>query len=225
MKRIFVITLSAFLIVILLASCAMLEDPIVASLGDYETHVYFTSGGFQDFTDYAKYYYRSAEVTENLWLEKILQESAYMIYREDELDTAQAYAAATKEYSWDKYLQPVLETALFRYTYTLTPEEACELYSDCIVPDMYDGTIGRVWLITDDAYAAEVTKGEFRIELEREIAQAPLSGAEKAIAPYTKSEYAYDHFSIVLTVSAARTNAWMAARGLPLRSIAESFAG
>jgi hypothetical protein len=71
MKRIFAIALSVFLIGILLASCAMLEDPIVASLGDYETHVYFTSGGFQDFTDYAKYYYRSAEVTENLWLEKI----------------------------------------------------------------------------------------------------------------------------------------------------------
>lgn len=71
MKRIVVIAFATFLIVILLASCAIQEDPIVASLGDYETHVYFSSGEFQDYTDYAKYYFYSAEVTENLWLEKI----------------------------------------------------------------------------------------------------------------------------------------------------------
>ena len=59
------------LMIPLFFGCAMLEDPIVASLGDYETHVYFTSGGFQDYTDYAKYDYSAANLSENLWLEKI----------------------------------------------------------------------------------------------------------------------------------------------------------
>lgn len=80
MKRIFAMVLSAFLIAILLASCAMLEDPIVASLGDYETHVYFSSGEFQDYTDYAKYYFCSAKVTENIWLEKIQETDLPVLY-------------------------------------------------------------------------------------------------------------------------------------------------
>ena len=70
-KRIFAAAICTFIIVIMLVSCAIPEDPIIASLGDYETQVYFSSGGFQDYTDYAKYYFQSAEVTENLWLEKI----------------------------------------------------------------------------------------------------------------------------------------------------------
>lgn len=37
------------------------QDAIVNSLPDYETKEYYTSGGFQDYTDYAKYTYRIYE--------------------------------------------------------------------------------------------------------------------------------------------------------------------
>lgn len=38
-----------------LTSCLMQEDKVLASLEKYEKEEYFTSGGFQDYTDYAKY--------------------------------------------------------------------------------------------------------------------------------------------------------------------------
>lgn len=65
--------IAACLVIFLLsfASCAVPEDKVVASLGEYENHVFFTSGGFQDYTDYAKYYYISAKVAGNKYLEEI----------------------------------------------------------------------------------------------------------------------------------------------------------
>ncbi|MBQ4617557.1 MAG: hypothetical protein IJB27_04205 [Clostridia bacterium] len=35
------------------------QDPVLASLPDCKSKVFYTSGGFQDFTDYAKYTYES----------------------------------------------------------------------------------------------------------------------------------------------------------------------
>ena len=63
--------ISLCLIVMSLASCATLIDEVVASLGKYEKRVFFTYGVFQDFTDYAKYYYTSANTTENAYFQKI----------------------------------------------------------------------------------------------------------------------------------------------------------
>lgn len=54
-----------------LVSCAVMEDPVIASLGEYDRRVFFSSGGFQDYTNYAKYYYTSTEVSENSYLKKI----------------------------------------------------------------------------------------------------------------------------------------------------------
>lgn len=71
-KLVVIICLLVF--VLSFASCVVAEDKVVASLGKYEKREYFTSGGFQDFTDYAKYYYSSAEIAENPYLTKI-QES------------------------------------------------------------------------------------------------------------------------------------------------------
>ena len=53
------------------AACAEAEDNVIASLGTYENSEFFTSGGFQDYTDYAKYYYTSANVAENKYLRDI----------------------------------------------------------------------------------------------------------------------------------------------------------
>ena len=53
------------------AACTAPEDNVVASLGKYKNRKFFTSGGFQDYTGYAKYYYTSINVAENRYLEKI----------------------------------------------------------------------------------------------------------------------------------------------------------
>ncbi len=78
------ILISICLIVFLLnlTACLMPEDKVLASLGKYEQKEYFTSGGFQDYTDYAKYRYSSAEVEENKYLKKI---------NENDLDTINTY--------------------------------------------------------------------------------------------------------------------------------------
>ena len=60
-----------FIFVLSFAACAGPEDKVVASLGKYEHREFYTSGGFQDYTDYAKYYYTSCKMKENLYLKQI----------------------------------------------------------------------------------------------------------------------------------------------------------
>ena len=70
--------LCAFLFVLIIcisiSACKAPEDKILMSLGEYKDHVYYTQGTFQDYTDYAKYYYDSVDLTENEYFNKI-QES------------------------------------------------------------------------------------------------------------------------------------------------------
>ena len=54
-----------------LTACTVAEDKVVASLGEYESREFFTSGGFQDYTDYARYHYTSTNVEENKYLRKV----------------------------------------------------------------------------------------------------------------------------------------------------------
>lgn len=49
------------------------KDPVLESLPGYETKEYVSSGGFQDYTDYAKYTYRisESELAENAYLRPV----------------------------------------------------------------------------------------------------------------------------------------------------------
>lgn len=79
------ILVSIFLIIILnLTGCLMSEDKVLASLGKYEQKKNFISGGFQDYTSYAKYRYSSFNLEKNKYLKKI---------DENDLDTIDAYLA------------------------------------------------------------------------------------------------------------------------------------
>lgn len=71
MKKLLAIILALCVFALPLASCAAWEDKVAASLGEYDKCEFFTSGGFQDYTDYAKYYYTSSNVTENKYLKEI----------------------------------------------------------------------------------------------------------------------------------------------------------
>ena len=46
-----------FGVLLLLVSACTYTDPVIDSLPEYQSEVFYTSGGFQDFTDYAKYTY------------------------------------------------------------------------------------------------------------------------------------------------------------------------
>ena len=55
MKKIGVLLL-AMILLLSLYGC-FYQDPVLASLPRYQSEVFYTSGGFQDYTDYAKYTY------------------------------------------------------------------------------------------------------------------------------------------------------------------------
>ena len=82
----------------------------------------------------------------------------------------------------------------------LTPEEAYELYSECILPDIDDGTLGRVWLIMDDDYYNTV----YDCSISFELRQPGNEGTR------------YDYFYTVPTVDSTRTNAWLTEHGVSL---------
>ena len=67
--------LLALVLLLSFAACGiqipMLENKVLSSLGEYEKREYFTSGGFQDFTDYAKYYYAEVDMTKNAYFTKV----------------------------------------------------------------------------------------------------------------------------------------------------------
>ena len=56
-----------------ITSCAVFEDKVIASLGEYDKEDFFTSGGFQDYTDYAKYYYTSIDMEGNKYFKKVTE--------------------------------------------------------------------------------------------------------------------------------------------------------
>lgn len=73
--------LCLFVIALSLASCTLPEDEVIVSLGAYKSREFFTSGGFQDYTDYAKYAYTSANISGNKYLKQIREEDRDEINR------------------------------------------------------------------------------------------------------------------------------------------------
>ena len=75
MKRIksTVIILSLIILISTLSSCAAPENKALNSLGEYKSHEFYTEGAFQDFTDYAKYYYDHVDFADNEYFCKIGQ--------------------------------------------------------------------------------------------------------------------------------------------------------
>ncbi|MEG1633150.1 MAG: hypothetical protein RR314_03760, partial [Oscillospiraceae bacterium] len=82
-----------------------------------------------------------------------------------------------------------------------SPEEMYELYTECILPDLAEHTLGRVWLITDDSYFDNV----YAAKINFECGIRDESGG-----------YDYQSFYTVPTVSSVRTNEWLAAHGVEL---------
>lgn len=90
----------------------------------------------------------------------------------------------------------------FNFGYSFSGKELAELYIECILPDMADGTLGRIWLVADEdyrntAYAARIN----------------INAREKDTEDYG---YCYDYFYTIPTVNSARTNAWLAEHGVEM---------
>lgn len=50
-----------------LAGCAAPQDKVLNSLGEYSKIAFFSSGGFQDYTDYAKYKAENPDIESNTY--------------------------------------------------------------------------------------------------------------------------------------------------------------
>lgn len=67
--------LFSLVLVVSLAGCSIPKDDVLDSLGKYESKQFFTSGGFQDFTDYAKYCFDSVDFSDNSYFQIITESS------------------------------------------------------------------------------------------------------------------------------------------------------
>ncbi len=82
----------------------------------------------------------------------------------------------------------------------LSPAEAAELYNECILPDMEDGSIGLVWFDSDGEYLSEAYDCRINLELSRDTHEGCTT----------------DYFYAYATVRSERTNAWLTERGVAL---------
>ena len=79
------------------------KDAILESLPDYEAKEYYTSGGFQDFTDYAKYTYTiyETELMENPYFQQVTEEALPKIH--SYLDNFENRVAISSDFPQDAY--------------------------------------------------------------------------------------------------------------------------
>lgn len=77
MKKFFAIFLVfSFLI---LSGCLKPADKILNSIGTYNLREYYTSDGFQDYTDYAKYSYEEVDFSSNRYFTKVSSDNMQML--------------------------------------------------------------------------------------------------------------------------------------------------
>lgn len=118
-----------------------------------------------------------------------------------------------------------------QFVLQLKAEEAYELYTQCILPDIADGTLGRVWLVTDEEYEKTVYNLRIGIDLQRvrpdwtgDVHVTYVETAREAPPTYEQAveiPYEYDYFYTVPTVDSWRTNAWLEYHGVPLETLWE----
>lgn len=78
--------------------------------------------------------------------------------------------------------------------FELSPEQAYQLYTECILPDINDGTLGRIWLVTDDNYYNTVYDCTINLSVEKRLSD---------------DNYKSDYFYTTLTQNSERTKKWL----------------
>ena len=79
-------------------------------------------------------------------------------------------------------------------TLALTGEQAYALYHECILPDIEDGALGKIWLVTDEDYYQTVYECTINFSV---------------LHRNSDGEYEYESFYTTLTVNAERTKRWI----------------
>ena len=95
MKKTIMLFLITSCLVFSLSSCVAPEDKVLHSLGEYKSHEFYTEGAFQDFTDYAKYYYDPVDFTANEYFSKIGQSDINLL--NEHLDDFESWIETYRE--------------------------------------------------------------------------------------------------------------------------------
>ncbi len=78
--------------------------------------------------------------------------------------------------------------------FELSTEQAYQLYTECILLDIDDGTLGKIWLVPDDNYYASVYDCTINFSVEKRLSD---------------NNYKSDYFYTTLTLNSERTKKWL----------------
>ncbi|NCC68014.1 MAG: hypothetical protein EOM14_07435, partial [Clostridia bacterium] len=191
-----------------IASALALHESIIADKGQHESGdgytcylymVYTFKDGSQMKRTYTLAYDINDDTGDVRTLQGLINTQEAIDYRK-RLDYN--ITAENIDYAYINYRMPVEDDNNYNYqNLTLTAEEANELYYTCILPDINDGTLGRIWLINDEGYFSTVYACSISIECnERD----------------SEGKYTYQNFYTVPTVDSVRTNVWLEEHGIEL---------
>ena len=95
--------------------------------------------------------------------------------------------------------------------FNLTPEQAVQFYTECILPDINDGKLGRIWL---DTYGGDYESSVYALTLNIDLYDSSAEAAKNKAAAGTAASavgMTDEYFFTTLTVDASRTLAWIKA--------------
>ena len=95
------------LLLLLFTSCHTGNDKVAKSIGKYDKEEFYSCGGPQDYTDYAKYYYSSVNFENNQYFSRVTQNdieafNQYVTDFEDWLDAHDQSDMVVKKYDLDR---------------------------------------------------------------------------------------------------------------------------
>lgn len=75
----------------------------------------------------------------------------------------------------------------------ITPSQAAELYTTCIIPDAENSVLGQVWILKEGDYYNKISGTSLSMRLMRRV----------------KESYIYSDLNLVISMDARRTNEWL----------------
>lgn len=74
MKKLITLVILILLLLFSIATCAVPENDVIKSLEEYDRSEEYCEGAFQDYTDYNKYYFSSANLENNKYFSKVTED-------------------------------------------------------------------------------------------------------------------------------------------------------
>lgn len=132
MKRFVISFLCIIVSLFILSSCTVPEDKVLLSLGAYKEIAYYSEGGIQDFTDYAKYSFESSNLDNNDFLKQInpTSKADFIEYIEDFekwVEVAPESSEVVINYDFDK---SIISDDDYLYIYDAYADTTREIYDE-----------------------------------------------------------------------------------------------